>query len=104
MAFAPLNHIDTSTLAGQFKHADTGIYFDYAELSQTEWRPLFNGPYGHLTYPNAKIFVGPTGEETRYAYVMKTKVYVVVDELEEGQYAVESWPIKQHRIFKETQK
>lgn len=104
MSFASLKYLDTG-LAGQFKHAETGNYFDYVELGADEWSPEFRGPWAKFTRANAKIFVGPTGEETRYAYVAKTRAYVVVDEEDFGdRWVVERWNIKEHHIFKEAQK
>lgn len=94
MAFAPHANDHTLTnkslpvLLGRFRHKETDCAFEYAERIEREYLAY----YPHLVY------VGPNGE-TRYALVLKTVAYIVVDEDEYGQPVVEKWKIKQHKEY-----
>ena len=45
------------------------------------------------------IYVGPNGCETRYAKILKTVAYVVIDENPDGSPVVEKLYIKKHRNY-----
>ena len=76
---------------GCFRHAETDVYFEYAERRHPD--DAFAPEMPHIVYVG-----GTTGRGTRLAKVLKTVAYVVVDETEEGPVIVK-WPIKQHRIY-----
>ena len=46
-----------------------------------------------------KVWVGPMGEEYRWARVLKTVVYIVVDEAADGTPVVDKWSVNQHRSY-----
>jgi len=86
MAYSPCS-ILPSALLGQFTHKETKCRFEYQAAPANEW--LAGQDFPH------QIFVGPMAEETRYAKVLKTVAYVVVDEDASGNPVVEKWPVKQ---------
>lgn len=85
MAFAAGNL--ASNLIGYFREKDYGRPFEYKAN-------FFNiqPEYPHI------VFVGPEGDQMRFAKVLKTVAYVVVDENEDG-LIVEKWQIKSHRSY-----
>ncbi len=93
MAYAPLG-IDT--ISGSFVEKDHGKTFDYAENPELVLHVLAHG--GKLTRFPHLVFVGPRGEETRRALVMKTCVHIVTNETDFG-FIVEKWNIKNHRKY-----
>lgn len=85
MAFAPLVEVECRNVAGQFRHAETGRVFDYTPPRETPFE-------GYA----ARVFVL---DGFRYAKVLKTVAYVVVDEDADGGPVVEKWSIRGHRIY-----
>lgn len=84
MALASIAQLDT--VLGQFQHKETGKYF--------EFRKTVNDTVpGYEHYPY-EVFVGPQAESVRFARILKTVAYIVVDEDEEGNAVEEKWPIK----------
>lgn len=81
--YAPVNCIEM--VQGMFEERDHRHVFEYIKTDG-----LFADPE---EFPH-KIFVGPAAAETRYARVLKTVAYVVVDEDENGEPVVEKWNIK----------
>ena len=79
MALSPAR-IDPKTLKGYFQHKDTNCHFEFADSDSVE--------FPHI------IYVGPKAESTRYARILKTVAYVLVDE-----EIVEKWSIKNHKIY-----
>lgn len=77
---------------GQFRLKDEVLEntFEYAERRHPD--DNFAPEFPHIVY------VGPNGEETRLAKVLKTVAYVVVDEDDLGP-VIEKWQIKQHKIY-----
>lgn len=77
--------IDYAIIAGCFEHKDTKKSFEYRKNER-------NMP----NYPH-EVFVGDgstAGNSTRFARVLNTVAYVVVDEDEFGQFVIEKWNIK----------
>lgn len=75
-------------LTGAFQERSYGIYFSYSQNSDTHW--LDQKQYPH------KI---STSDGFRYARVLKTVAYIVVDEDEHGKPVVEKWEITKHRKY-----
>lgn len=86
MAYAPL-HADSREILGQFTEVDNGCVF---EFSRNSFEAGF--PYTEANWPHV-VWVGPEGQSRRFARVLKTVVYVVVDEDMDGP-VVEKWNIK----------
>lgn len=83
MALSSLK-VPYETIAGCFRHAETGKDFEYRKSAGN-----------HCGMPH-EVFVGP-GEGydmIRYAKVLKTVAYVVVDEDDYGAPVIEKWPVK----------
>lgn len=93
MAYAP---IGIDTVSGSFIEKDHGKTFEYTDNPEMVLHVPAHG--GKLTRFPHLIFVGPRGEETRRALVMKTCVHVVIDETDFG-FIVEKWDIKNHRKY-----
>lgn len=93
MALAPYG---INTVAGSFVEKEHGKTFEYIENPELVFHAPAHG--GRLTKFPHLIFVGPRGEETRRALVMKTCVHVVTDETEFG-FVVEKWNIKNSRVY-----
>lgn len=109
MAFAPHTNQDVRQqiemglvpsplplLLGQFREADHGHMFEYAER---RWFSDHVAP----EMPHV-VYVGTSGSNsvgvvTRLAKVLKTVAYIVVDEDENGNPVIEKWSIKQHRAY-----
>ena len=88
MAFAPLSEVDKKNVHGCFYHFN-GNHFEFSNCSDM--------PKGWEQF-DKKIYVGD-GNQTRYAQLLKTVAYVVVDEDENGSPVVEKWYIKGHRQY-----
>lgn len=90
MAYAPLsvykNAGGDGSILGQFVEKDHGRTFEFSTASSTP----FEG-FGEL------VWLG--NEQTRYARVLKTVAYVVVDEGLDGEPVVEKWNIKRHTLY-----
>lgn len=95
MAFAPYTNDrrteGQSAVLGMFTEVTGGRPFEYAANTARHW--VNPGDWPH------KVFVGPRGEEARYARVLKTVAYVIVDENDDGTPVVEKWKIKGHRAY-----
>lgn len=93
MAYAPLG---VDTVSGSFVEVDHGNTFEYINNPEFVLHvPAHGGRNIHFPH---LIFVGPFGQETRRALVMKTCVHVVTDETDFG-FTTEKWNIKQHRKY-----
>lgn len=102
MAFAPHTNTDIHrhvlsghlpkhpVVLGGFNNAETGAFSEYAEntidITQFGW----DADLPHIIYVQGGF---------RYARVLKTVVYVSVDEDEFGQPVIEKWYIKSHRQY-----
>ncbi len=100
MAFAAAKL--ANNLAGYFVEKDYGRPFEYKMNDQVVLHPdLKTGK--NTVYPHL-IFVGPEGDQTRWALVKKTVAYVVVDEDVDANgrawFKIEKWNIKGHREYK----
>ena len=74
---------------GSFKHKDSGILFEYVENLE------FGSGFGRA-FPHKLAVLD--GKEFRYAKVLTTVAYVVVDE-ECGEVVVEKWQLKGKREY-----
>jgi len=87
MAHAP--HEAARNLTGQFVEREYGKYFEYDALSDSSEHPY-------------RVWVTTPWEGRdsgwRYAKVLKTVAYVVIDEDENG-LVVEKWSIKNHSVY-----
>lgn len=80
-------------IAGCFREVEHSKAFEYAIRKKTDkhaW--LSSDEFPHV------IFVGPESV-MRYARVLKTVAYIVVDEDENGEPVVEKWHIKSHQKY-----
>lgn len=93
MAYAPLG---IEVVSGSFVECDYSNTFEYIDNPELVLHvPAHGGK--NVRFPHL-IFVGPFGQETRRALVMKTCIHVVTDETDFG-FVVEKWNIKQHRKY-----
>jgi hypothetical protein len=93
MAYAPYAACLKKLVKGGFKEAVHGHWFEYAALEEGEVSP-FPGY-------EMKLYCGPY-EEWRYAKVIASRAYVVVEEAwVEGVClpVVEKWVIKSHKKY-----
>ena len=94
MSYAPLSA--TPTVLGSFQEKDYGHTFEYMENPEYVLHvPAHGGKLRHFPH---LVFVGPFGEQSRRAIVMKTCVHIVTDETEEG-FTVHKWNISNHRKY-----
>ena len=96
MAYAAHTNLDHShnpekfpMIIGCFNEVEYSITFEYSLRNESHW--LSKEEFPHL------IYVGSV--ETRYAKVLKTVAYVVIDEDENGEPVTEKWHIKKHRVY-----
>ena len=83
----------TKNVIGMFTEKTHGHAFGFCENDEpNSWTHAFDLP--HLVEVGDHI-----GWPYRYAKVLKTVAYVVVDEDEHGRPVVEKWDIRKHRIF-----
>ena len=93
MAYAPYASCLKKLVKGGFKSVESGKFFEYAALEAGEVSP-FPGY-------EMKLYCGPY-EEWRYAKVIASRAYVVVEEeWVEGVSlpVVEKWVIKSHKKY-----
>ncbi len=90
MAYAPLSTYNSAggdgSILGQFVEKDHGRTFEFSTADSTP----FEG-FGELVWIR--------DEQSRYARILKTVAYVVVDEDENGDPVVEKWNIKRHTLY-----
>ena len=84
MALSPLN---TET-QGRFREVENDTYFDFSV-------PLHEPVFG----PEFDVIVWVNGGSYRWAKVLKTVAYIVVDENPDGSPVVEKWKIKQYKKY-----
>jgi len=93
MAFAPdsvsFDRGDGS-VRGQFREKDFGLLFEFSRASETP----FGKEYDMLVWVGHDMY--------RYAKVLKTVAYIVVDEDADGNSVIEKWQIKNHREYPNT--
>lgn len=82
-------HSQYERVAGQFQHKDTDACFDYAKQDGEFAHCMNTADFPHIVYVCDGI---------RAARVLKTVVYIAVDEDENGM-VIEKWPLKGHRIW-----
>ena len=81
MALSPITS-DLDAIKGEFIHRETKRRF--------EWK---DAPENFAGMPHF-VYVGSMGE-MRFARVLKTVAHIVVDEDENGDPVIESWPIRE---------
>ncbi len=90
MAYAPESTLfapaGDGSILGQFIEKDHGRTFEFSTASSTP----FEG-FGELVWLD--------NEQSRYARILKTVAYVVVDENADGTPVVEKWAIKRHTLY-----
>lgn len=104
MAYAPHNNenvryqmrcglvpTDLPIILGQFREADHGKVFEFAERRWPD--DTFAADMPHVVY------VGEGSVEPRLAKVLKTVAFVVVDEDADGQPVIERWDIRGCRAY-----
>ena len=80
---------------GAFYERDAGNYFEFSRNDEQEsWSDM-----PHKVWVGGRGVAGMTG--WRYAKVLKTVAYIVVDEDEYGLPVVEKWQIKNYRTYGE---
>lgn len=84
-----------SSIIGCFEEKEHGNLFEFSKVPEDK---IFT-----IAFPeyDSFVWVGPSlvaGTEKRYAKVLKTVAYVVVDEDENGP-VVEKWAIKNRRVY-----
>ena len=84
MALAPI----ANNTRGRFVEEDYGYVFEYCDA--TEPSPQGWEEYRHW------IWVGPNGDQRRWARVLKTRAHVVVDENSDGSPAIQRWYFRTH--------
>lgn len=96
MAYAPHTNLDHShnpeqfpMILGSFAEVDHSKVFEYSLRNESNW--LSKEKFPHLVYVGSG--------ETRYAKVLKTVAYVVIDEDENGEPVIDKWYIKKHRVY-----
>ena len=90
---APLSYLDTGgVIAGEFRHADTRVWFHYSPAPLED--QLFGPEYADKVWVN-----DPMGANYRLARIKKTVAYVVVEEGPDGSAVTEKWPLRNHKFF-----
>lgn len=77
-------------LLGYFRHSETNVPFEYAERADCHYWEAANH------YPHVIFMADDT---TRLCRVIKTRVYVVIDENDEGNPIETTWIIKNHKSY-----
>jgi hypothetical protein len=93
MSYAPIQACYQGIVQGRFNEASHGKVFEFASRTSEEmlhWAPEFP----------VKIYVGPFADECRAAKILKTKAYVAVDEDSEGNPVIETWQIRNLKLYK----
>jgi hypothetical protein len=98
MSFAPSTtyfDVGDGTIRGSFVEKSVGNFFEFSLNTEEN---TFGEDYPHKVWVSSNP-VNDSG--WRYARVLKTVAYVVVDEDAEGNPVVEKWDIKEHNSYKE---
>jgi len=81
--YAPTN----VKVAGKFVEVEGKQTFEFSKIEDGEFVPFAGYEY--------KVWVGGvSGNQYRYAHVVKTRCYMVCDEAADGSPVVETWVIK----------
>lgn len=95
MSYAPHTNRDARQSAtlpvilGAFVEADFGQTFEFAQRRDDEFAAVWP-EFPHIVYVHGG---------TRYARVLKSVAYVVVDEAEDGSPVVEKWATRRFRQY-----
>jgi hypothetical protein len=91
MAFAPHLELGHNRVRGYFTEKECSQLFEYSEPRLGEVPP-FGEEYG------MKVWVG-NDANFRWAKILKTVAYIVVDEDSDGSPITEWWELKRHRVY-----
>ena len=100
MAYAPHHNGEITNGAGEqvkprvlgcFREADHGNFFEFAERLPGMFPEDFGTDCEHVVYVGAG--------EPRLAKVLKTRIYIVVDERPDGSASYEKWHIKGYSAY-----
>ena len=92
MSYAPIQACDEGIVKGCFNEVSYGKAFEFASRTSEEmllWASEFP----------IKIYVGPFANDYRVAKLLKTRAYVVVDEDNEGNPVIETWRIRNLKLY-----
>lgn len=91
MAFAPISVKDTDLL-GFFIETEFRNHFEFSKAGEGETVPFSEFP--------VKVWIGGLGNDNfRWAKVLKTRAFVVVDEAADGSPVVEKWLTRNTRFW-----
>lgn len=90
MSFAPSIELDSGRILGCFVKVECGNLFEYSKARDTD-------PLSFPDHPH-KVWVGPH-DNFRWARVLKTVAYVVVNEADDGTPIVDRWRINHHKEY-----
>ena len=93
MAYYPILNPPENIIGG-FVEKSAGNYFEYQSNPE---KGMFCSGYPHKVWVTSPIKGLDSG--WRYARILKTVAYVVIDEDQYGQPVIEKWHIKNHRIW-----
>lgn len=90
MAYAPLstymNAGGDGSILGQFVEKEYGRTFEFSAAKSTP-------------FEGYDVLVWTRDDSYRYARVLKTVAYLVIDEGLDGEPVVEKWDIKRHQLY-----
>jgi hypothetical protein len=91
MSFAPLNVMLKSEFKGCFTECDEGNFFEFTQ-PESENDMVFGTDFNVMVWvDNANGY--------RFAKVLKTVAYVIVDEAADGSPVVEKWNIRNFKRY-----
>lgn len=90
MSYAPYSEVDSGRIQGQFVEVEHGLTFEFG-VPADGFLPFADQGFDKV------IYLGRN--ETRFAKVLKTVAYVVVDEAEDGAPVVEKWKTKRFQAY-----
>lgn len=93
MSFAPLStyhgHVGDGSILGSFRHKETDNFFEFSKADKLV--PGYPEDFDALVWLL-------DGTASRYAKVLKTVAYVIVDENDDG-LVIEKWAIKNYTSY-----
>lgn len=89
MAFAPYHECVAKRVKGCFNNAEFGTFFEYGTPAAGEFVP----------FPGYETKVWMRHEMFRWAKVVATRAYVVVEEAANGAPVVEKWVTRNHKHY-----
>lgn len=96
MAFAPLSTyfppVGNGTILGQFREKEYGAVFEYSKATE-------KCPFSGYEDYNTVVWFEHGPQRFRWAKVMNTVAYIIVDEKYNGEPITEKWMLKNHRKY-----